>query len=145
MAIVTPLLLMLLVGIWTTARAWNVHNVLDHAVREAARYGATVDPWASGSETGAACNPAGNSAEKIRCIADAELTASAVPVGSVTSVCIEGVKAATAGTCAPANTTGVDQVYVQLRYANFPLDFVFWSTTVDLESTALARYESALP
>ncbi len=145
MAVVTPLLLMLLVGIWTTARAWNVHNVIDHAAREAVRYGATVDPWASGSESGASCNAAGNSAEKIRCIADAELSASAVPLGSVTSVCIEGVKAAATGSCAPANTTGVDQVYVRLRYQNFPLDFVFWSTTVNLEATAIARYESALP
>lgn len=145
MAIVTPLLLMLLVGIWTTARAWNVHNVLDHAAREAARFGATVEPWANGSASGAACNASGTSAQKIRCIADAELSASAVPLGSVTSTCIEGVKAAATGSCAPANTTGVDQVYVRLRYPSFPLDFVFWSTTVDLQATAIARYESALP
>ncbi|NIN10359.1 MAG: pilus assembly protein, partial [Gemmatimonadales bacterium] len=39
-ALVMPLLLMLTLGIWATARAWNVHNVLDHASREAARFGA---------------------------------------------------------------------------------------------------------
>jgi Flp pilus assembly protein TadG len=41
-AIIMPLLLLLTFGIWTTARAWNVHNVLDHASREAARFGATT-------------------------------------------------------------------------------------------------------
>ena len=41
-ALVLPMLLMLTFGIWTTARAWNVHNVLDHAAREAARYAATL-------------------------------------------------------------------------------------------------------
>ena len=54
-ALVLPMLLMLTFGIWTTARAWNVHNVLDHAAREAARYAATtpdsltvLDPIARG-------------------------------------------------------------------------------------------------
>ena len=54
-ALVLPMLLMLTFGIWTTARAWNVHNVLDHAAREAARYAATtpdslaiIDPIARG-------------------------------------------------------------------------------------------------
>jgi Flp pilus assembly protein TadG len=49
MALVLPFLLLLIVGIWTTARAFNVKNTMDHAVREAARQGATIDPWETGS------------------------------------------------------------------------------------------------
>ena len=40
-AMVLPILLRLTFRIWATARAWNVHNTIDHAAREAARFGAT--------------------------------------------------------------------------------------------------------
>jgi Flp pilus assembly protein TadG len=45
MAFVAPLLIILLLGIFTVARAYNVKNTMDHAVREGARFGATIDPW----------------------------------------------------------------------------------------------------
>jgi Flp pilus assembly protein TadG len=131
MALVFPLLILLLIGIWSTARAWNVHNTMDHAVREAARYAATVDPWSGGS------------AAAVRAIADAELAASAVPTGSVQTLCIEKVADAATGCGGThSNTTGTDQVVVKLQYPSFPLDFVFFSVTVDLSSSAAARYES---
>ena len=54
MALVLPLLIMLLLGIFAAARGWQVHNVLDHAAREAARYGATLDPWDENAAKGVA-------------------------------------------------------------------------------------------
>ena len=65
-ALVMPLMLMLTVGVWTTARAWNVHSTLDHAAREAARYGATEVPFD------------GTSPAEVRAVADQVLQASAI-------------------------------------------------------------------
>ena len=39
-AILAPLLILLVFGIFTVARAFNVNNTLEHAAREAARLGA---------------------------------------------------------------------------------------------------------
>ena len=50
-ALVLPLLLMLLVGIVTSAQAWNYTNTLEHAAREAARSGATIRPWNASAVT----------------------------------------------------------------------------------------------
>jgi hypothetical protein len=126
-AFVLPLLLMLLVGIWSTARAWNVHNVMDHAAREAARHGATVEPWNGSSPT------------TVRAVADAALSASRVDVGLVFHCIDMGANPCNAD---PANLVSDDVVAVTLMYPNYPLDFVFFSTEVDLEVSAIARYES---
>jgi hypothetical protein len=40
------------------------------------------------------------------------------------------------------NGTGTDQVLVKIRYPDYHLDFVFFTMSVDLESTAVSRYES---
>lgn len=131
MALVLPFLLLLVVGIWTTARAYNVKNTMDHAVREAARYGATVDPWESGSPN------------DLRAIVDGELGAAAIDTGNIVSVCIE-LLAAGADSCdaSHSNGTATDQVLVKITYPDYGLDFVFFSVDVDLESSAVARYES---
>jgi hypothetical protein len=127
---------MLLFGIWTTARAWNIHNVLDHAAREAARYGA-VDPNHSNIST----------------IAQGEVVAAAIPWGSLNycSAVIEGgvgaLNTGASGTCLTAGSgpgqdpTTDDRVQVTLRWGNYPLNFVFFSTTVNLEARAVARLE----
>lgn len=143
-AVVTPLLILLTFGIWTTARAWNVHNVLDHAAREAARYGA-VDP------THAA----------IRTVAEGEIVASAIrwtDITVCTSIITNGTAASetkvgsgapTAGgtPCLPAGTsegqdpTTDDRVQVLLEYPNYTLDFLFWDTTMTLRARAVSRSE----
>jgi Flp pilus assembly protein TadG len=136
-AIVTPFLVLLLFGIWTTARAWNIHNVLDHAAREAARYGA-VDPTHSSIST----------------IAQGEVVAASIPwTGNVIycSAVIKGGVAnrndSTANTCITGGTgpgqdpTTDNRVQVTLRIANYPLNFVFFSTSVNLEARAVARLE----
>lgn len=131
MALVLPFLLLLVVGIWTTARAYNVKNTMDHAVREAARQGATLDPWETGSPNA------------LRALVDAELTAAAINTNAVTTICIEkladGEQSCDA---ASTNVTGTDQVLVKVRYPDFRLDFVFFGMDVDLEATAVSRYES---
>jgi Flp pilus assembly protein TadG len=135
-ALITPLLVMLLFGIWTTARAWNIHNVLDHAAREAARYGA-VDPDHTAIET----------------IAEGEVVASAIPWTDVTycsSVVENGIgtlNGGSSGTCLTAGSgpgqdpTTDDRVQVSLLIPNYELNFVFFSTDVDLQARAVARLE----
>lgn len=135
MALVMPLLLLLVVGIWATARAFNVKNTMDHAVREAARYGATVDPWDSGAAPDA-----------VRALIDAELSAAAIVTSDVDTVCIVQVLE-TADGCDLAGTPQVtnaptDQVVVKIEYPDYRLDFIFFSTTVNLQSSAIARWES---
>ena len=78
---VLPILLLLTFGIWGTARAWNVHNTIDHAAREAARFGATEEPWVSGT-----------SDISVRAVADLELTASTIDPDAreMTSQCSNG-------------------------------------------------------
>lgn len=132
-ALILPFLLLLTFGIWTTARAWNVNNTIEHAAREAARHGATIDPW-----------DAGTSPDAAGAVADADMAAAAIDTSVVTH-CIELVANGAASTCDPGhtNTTGTDQVFVELRYPEYKLEFLFFSTTIDLEGTAISRHETA--
>ena len=134
MALVAPILLVLVFGIWSVARAYNVRNTLDHAVREAARHGATIENW----------DPA-TSPAAVRAVADAELAASAIDVSTISTGCIELILEANAG-CSIDGTPRVasapaDQVIVVLELDDFPLSFVFFQTTVDLQSQAVSRWE----
>jgi len=124
-ALVMPLLLMLTVGVWTTARAWNVHSTLDHAAREAARYGATEVPWD------------GASVAKVRAVADQELQASAIAPTSVATVCI----AQGSAPCGLGAIPDVDQVVVQMSWDNYQMDFIFFTLSVDLKASAVSRWE----
>ncbi len=125
-AIVMPLLLMLTVGIWTTARAWNVHNTMDHAAREAARFGATEVPW-DGASPGA-----------VRGAADEVLKASAIAPANVQTVCVgKGFDPCALG------ATSSTQVAIQLQWPDYRMDFVFFSVPVTLTASAVARYEGS--
>lgn len=136
-AIVTPLLVLLLFGVWTTARAWNVHNVLDHAAREAARYGA-VDPAHS----------------DILTIAQGEVIAASIPWAEVDVFCsavIEGGlvdsndglgnPCLASGTSPGNDPTTDDRVQVKLMINGYELDFLFFSIDVDLKGQAVSRLE----
>jgi TadE-like protein len=136
-AIVTPLLVLLLFGVWTTARAWNVHNVLDHAAREAARYGA-VEPTHPDIQT----------------IAQGEIIAASIPWAQVDVFCsavIEGGSVDSndglgnpclaSGTSAGNDPTTDDRVQVKLMINDYELDFLFFSIDVDLKGQAVARLE----
>jgi hypothetical protein len=132
-AFVVPLVLLLTFGVWTVARAWQVHNTIDHAVREAARFGATVDPW----------NPS-TSPAAVRAVLDAELQAGSIPVGSVNTICI--VKGATPTGCGsptiPNAPSGTENVFIRVQWAGYPLNFLFWTTNVNLTGSAVSRWES---
>ncbi|HSL25079.1 MAG TPA: TadE family protein [Acidimicrobiia bacterium] len=125
-AIVLPLLLILVFGIWTVARAWNVRNTMEHAAREAVRFGATELPWD------------GTSVTQVRAVVDSELNTSAIPAGSVSTVCID-MQATPCGFAATAQ--GYRQVAVQIEYPGYDLNFLFFTTTVDLNVEAVGRYE----
>jgi len=131
-ALILPILLLMTFGIWATARAWNVNNTIDHATREAARFGATEVPWVPGTSDVA-----------VRAVADVVLSASAIAPSDITN-CIELILDTQSGTCDTSytNSTGTDQVHVTLGFPNYPIDFLFFSVSVDLESTAVARFES---
>lgn len=131
-AVILPILLLLTFGIWTTARAWNVSNTLDHAAREAARHGATIDPWDPGTSPG-----------EVQAVADSDLTASAIDPVTVTA-CYELVADTASPSCAGhVNNTGTDQVFVRLAIPDYTLQFLFFSIDIDLEGTAIARYEAS--
>lgn len=132
-ALVLPFLLLLTFGIWTTARAWNVHNTMEHAVREAARYGATVEPWDPGTSPG-----------EVRAVADADLNAASIDTSAIQDVCIEQIEDSNSSCDAThTNNTGTDQIYVKLRYPNYQLQFLFFSLSVDMEASAISRHEAA--
>lgn len=132
-ALVLPFLLLLTFGIWTTARAWNVHNTMEHAVREAARYGATVEPWDPGT-----------SPSEVRAVADADLSAASIDTSAIQDVCIEQIEDSNSSCDGThTNNTGTDQIYVKLRYPNYQLQFLFFSVTVDMEASAISRHEAA--
>lgn len=122
MALVFPLLIMLLIGVFATARAWQVHNVMDHAAREAARHGATLDPFDEAVAQG---------------VGVAELTAASVPTGTLVW-CVEQGSAP----CGNTEIPGTEQVAVEITYPNYTLNFVFFSMTIQMEAAAFARYES---
>ena len=131
-ALVLPILLLLTMGIWSTARAWNLNNTLEHAAREAARFGATVDPWDDGTSPG-----------EILAIADADMAAAAIDTTAVTN-CIDHL----ADTDSPSydahvNNTGTEQVFVKLTLPNHTLEFIFFSFDVNLSATAVSRFEAA--
>jgi Flp pilus assembly protein TadG len=131
-AMVLPILLLLTFGIWTTARAWQVNNTLQHAAREAARHGATVEPWDPSTSPAA-----------VLAVADADLSSSAIDPAGVGD-CVELV----ADTGSPAcdthvNTTGTDQVFVKLTLPDWELQFLFFTIDVDLEAVAISRFEGS--
>ncbi len=129
-ALVMPLLLMLTLGIWATARAWNVHNVLDHASREAARFGAVNDPF----------DP-----NEVLTVAQGEVVAASIDWTAVTTQCANLVSGASVGgMCIDDPTvdpTTDERVQVVLEYPNYQLDFIFFDVTVTLRAQAVSRRE----
>jgi Flp pilus assembly protein TadG len=146
-ALVLPMLMMLTFGIWTTARAWNVHNVLDHAAREAARYAATtpdslavLDPIARGEILTASI-----------AWSDVSGCSTIISGGAIAESATAGagitVVDAPAGYCIPLgqdpgeDPTTDDRAQVRLVVQDFRLDFIFFSVEVDLSAQAVSRLE----
>jgi hypothetical protein len=106
---------------------------MEHAAREAARFGATVEPWDNVA-----------SPPTVRAVADADLSAAAVDTNAVSNVCIELIED-TNDSCdgTHTNDTGTDQIFVKLEYADYELQFLFFSISVDMEASAISRHEAA--
>lgn len=126
-AILLPLLLLLVFGIWTLARAWNVRNTMEHAVREGVRFAATELPWD------------GTSVSEVESVMDAELATSAIPTSNVNTLCLDSPGPAPCGFTATAQ--GYNQIAVRIQYPNYPLNFLFFQTNVNLTVEAVGRYE----
>jgi hypothetical protein len=136
-AFVLPFLLLLTFGIFTVARAWQVNNAIDHAAREAARYGATIDPWVEGSGPG-------TSEEAVKNAVEIVLSANAIPTGEYV-VCSNRIGAGTGDSCAtppiPEPPAGTRNVVVQVTWSDYELNFLFFTVEIDLTGTALSRWE----
>lgn len=126
-ALIMPLVLLLTFGLWTTARAWNVSNTMEHAAREAVRFGVTELPWDNGS------SPSG-----VMTVVNAELAGSSIASGSVVPVCIEKDTAPCSFSATPQ---GYEQVAVELQWPNYELNFLLFQMTIDLGVEAVGRYE----
>ncbi|HSJ35999.1 MAG TPA: TadE/TadG family type IV pilus assembly protein [Acidimicrobiia bacterium] len=125
-ALVMPMLLLLTFGIWTTARAWNVSNTMEHAAREGVRFASTEFPWSGGS------------ASDVRSVIDAQLAGSSIASAAVQTVCIDqGTSPCSFGSTAQ----GYNQVAVELVWPDYTLDFLFFSMNIDLSVEAVGRYE----
>jgi|GEM_PF-454426 len=134
-AFVMPIILLLTFGVWTVARAWQVHNTIDHAVREAARFGSTIDPW----------DPA-TSPSAIRNVLDTELSAGSIPTGSVATICIDRTTSGvTPGVCGspsiPNAPSGTENIVVRVRWSNYQMNYLFFQQTVNLTGSAVSRWE----
>lgn len=125
-ALVLPFLLLLTFGIWTTARAWNVSNTMEHSAREGVRFATTELPW-DATSTG-----------NVRDVVDAQLAGSSIPASSVQTACIDQGPSP----CSfPATSQGYEQVAVELEWPDYSLDFLFFTIDVDLSVEAVGRYE----
>lgn len=133
-ALLVPILLLLIFGVWSVARAFDVKNTMDDAVREGARFGASVDPWDA------------DSPDAVLAVIESELGASAIYPTTVTVRCTELIEAGDDG-CTIDGTDRVtaaprDQIVVDVLFEDYDLDFMFFKLQVDFASQATARYES---
>jgi hypothetical protein len=132
-ALAIPILLMLAFGIWTTAQAWNIHNTMEQAAAEAARYGATVIPWEPKTSPAA-----------VRAIADSHLALSGIEASHIDDVCIELIDDG-GNSCDGdhTNSTGAEQVYVKIRYPYYKLHFLFFGVSIDMKAGAASGTEES--
>ena len=125
-ALVLPVLLTVMIGIVSSADAWNKRNTLEHAAREAARHGATLGPWNAAAEA------------SVRAVVDSSLQMAGIDPADVATCIAMG-----ADPCGldPLNALTDDAVGVVLLLPGHRMEFVFFSRTVTLETSAAARYE----
>lgn len=144
-AILAPLLILLVFGIFTVARAFNLKNTLEHAAREAARLGAVDTNLASiqGAAQGeiqAASIPWGDVAFCFAEMDDATVDASAVS-GSVNGTPLAAPCVTTTNGAGANDPTSGERIQVLLAVPDYSLDFVFFDIEVDLIATAVSREE----
>jgi hypothetical protein len=133
-ALIFGFFVLLVFGSFELARAWNVHNVMDHAAREGARFGAT-ETFDGTDATDAVRGVAITNLDAANVdIAEDDIFVAWLEVG-------ESVEDADGldGCSAPE---GPDRrVLVCVPFNDYPLNFIFFTFDVDLQATAIARHE----
>lgn len=144
-AILAPLLILLVFGIFTVARAFNVNNTLEHAAREAARLGAvdtdlTAIQNAAQGEIAAASIPWGDVAFCIAEMDDATVDASAAS-GSVNGTPLAAPCVTVTNGAGADDPTSGERIQVLLAVPGYTLNFLLFDIDVDLIATAVSREE----
>lgn len=127
-ALVFPMLVMLVLGIWSVGRAYNVYLTMDHAAREAARFGAV--------------NAEPNWVDEVKAKAIAEASPSiTLNDADVCAALVDG-PAGNPGDC----LDGTDDPRLEKRgqvviTRQVPLDFLVFRLNVTLHARAVARWE----
>ena len=147
-ALILPLFMMLVLGLFSGGLAYNRKLSLEHAAREGARYGATL-PEAQATFTAPATTWATAVQHLVKDRSADELLASQICVALVAggtqpaAVDADHYVNPVAGTTRcfddPSGDTG-KRVQVSVRRPT-EIDALFFRVTVDLESTATARFE----
>lgn len=129
-ALILSFFVLLVMGSFELARAWNVHNVMDHAAREGARFAAT-ESW-EGDE------------DRVKETVMANLDAARVGLDSddVSVVWVEAGTNDGDGNGCDAPSGADNRVLVCVTFEDYGLNFVFFRLEPDLRATAIARHES---
>jgi len=129
-AVVMPILIMLVLGIWSVGRAYNIYLTMDHAAREAARYGAVA-------------------ADDASWVIDVQNKAIAEASPSITLTTSDVCAALVDGPSGnPSDClSGTDDPRLEKRgqvliTQQVPLDFLFFNMNVTLHARAVSRWEA---
>jgi len=128
-AIVMPILIMLVLGIWSVGRAYNIYLTMDHAAREAARFGAVNAD--DGSWLVEVKHKALDEASPSLTLAGADVCASLVDGTAGATDCLNATD--------DPRTEKRAQVVITRQV---PLDFLFFNMSVTLHARAVSRWEA---
>jgi Flp pilus assembly protein TadG len=129
-AIVMPILIMLVLGIWSVGRAYNIYLTIDHAAREAARYGAVDADDASWRV-------------EVRSKAIAEAAPSLALAGADVCAALVDGPAGNPGDCLDSTDDPRTEKRAQVVITKqVPLDFLFFNMNVTLHARAVSRWEA---
>lgn len=128
-AVVMPILIMLVLGIWSVGRAYNIYLTMDHAAREAARFGAVNADDASWLVE-VKQKALGEAAPSLT-LAGADVCAALVDGEAGATACLNSTD--------DPRTEKRAQVVITKQV---PLSFVFFSMNVTLHARAVSRWEA---
>ena len=129
-AIVMPILIMLVLGIWSVGRAYNIYLTMDHAAREAARYGAVNADDASWLV-------------EVKQKAIGEAAPSLTLAGADVCAALVDGPGINPGDCLDSTDDPRTEKRAQVVITRqVPLDFLFFNMNVTLHARAVSRWEA---
>lgn len=128
-AVVMPILIMLVLGIWSVGRAYNIYLTMDHAAREAARFGAVNADDASWLVE--VKQKALGEASPSLTLAGADVCAALVDGEADATACLNSTD--------DPRTEKRAQVVITKQV---PLSFLFFNMNVTLHARAVSRWEA---